>query len=196
MRWLMKHNITLALLNWNGNLLATTLPPTPKSGKLRVRQYQNYCNFEQRFKIASEIVNDKVLHTANLLKELSEYYKEIGIVDIDKIFERKKRMDTLQRRKSIDNLMNYEVRIATFYWEQLAKVFNKLYPNFHFKSRENKSYSWNNNAYDEVNALLNYGYAILEAEIRKCINAVGLDPAIGFLHETTESKTSLVFDLQ
>lgn len=88
--------------------------------------------------------------------------------------------------------MMYEGRIATFYWDCLAKVFNKLYPAFNFKSRKNKSYSWNMNASDEVNALLNYGYAILESEVRKDINAVGLDPAIGFLHELDESKEPLV----
>lgn len=44
------------------------------------------------------------------------------------------------------------------------------------------------NASDEINALLNYGYAILESEIRRDINAVGLDPTIGFLHELAQSK--------
>ena len=38
MRWLMKHNINLTLLNWNGQLLANVLPEQPKSGKLRVKQ--------------------------------------------------------------------------------------------------------------------------------------------------------------
>jgi len=52
------------------------------------------------------------------------------------------------------------------------------------------------NASDEVNALLNYGYAILESEIRKDINAVGLDPTIGFLHELAQTKTLLVYDIQ
>ena len=51
-------------------------------------------------------------------------------------------------------------------------------------------------ASDEINALLNYGYAILESEVRKDINAVGLDPAIGFLHELDESKEPLVYDMQ
>ena len=92
--------------------------------------------------------------------------------------------------------MMYEGRIATFYWDCLAKIFNKLYPSFNFKSRKNKSYSWNMNATDEINALLNYGYAILESEVRKDINAVGLDPAIGFLHELDESKEPLVYDMQ
>ncbi|MGI0014893.1 MAG: CRISPR-associated endonuclease Cas1 [Nitrososphaera sp.] len=45
-------------------------------------------------------------------------------------------------------------------------------------------------------ALLNYGYSILESEVRKAVNAVGLDPAIGFLHELAPSKTPLVYDIQ
>jgi CRISPR-associated protein Cas1 len=52
------------------------------------------------------------------------------------------------------------------------------------------------NASDEINALLNYGYSILESEVRKAINAVGLDSAIGFLHELAPSKNPLAYDIQ
>jgi CRISP-associated protein Cas1 len=52
------------------------------------------------------------------------------------------------------------------------------------------------NASDEINALLNYGYAILESTSRKQINIVGLDPCIGFVHEIDKSKTPLVYDVQ
>jgi CRISP-associated protein Cas1 len=51
-------------------------------------------------------------------------------------------------------------------------------------------------ASDQIYALLNYGYSILESEIRKAINALGLDPAIGFLHELATSKTPLVYNIQ
>ena len=44
--------------------------------------------------------------------------------------------------------------------------------------------------------MLNYGYAILESEIRKNINSVGLDYSIGFLHEINQSRTPLVYDIQ
>ena len=43
---------------------------------------------------------------------------------------------------------------------------------------------------------MNYGYAILESEIRKGINSVGLDYSIGFLHEISQSRTPLVYDIQ
>ena len=44
--------------------------------------------------------------------------------------------------------------------------------------------------------MLNYGYSILESEVRKTINSVGLDYSIGFLHEINQSHTPLVYDLQ
>jgi CRISPR-associated protein Cas1 len=47
-----------------------------------------------------------------------------------------------------------------------------------------------------VNVMLNYGYALLEGECLRAINAVGLDPHVGFLHEMNPSKNSLAYDLQ
>lgn len=194
-RWLMKHDVPITLLNWNGNLLGTTLPKEPKNGKLKVMQYQTYLDSKKRFGIASGIVQEKITHTKNMVAELARYYSEVNMHEVERMFSVEK-ANFVNGLQSIGNLLNYEGRIATFYWGIIAKIFNKLQPEFHFVKRGNKSYSWNMNASDEVNALLNYGYAILESEIRKDINAVGLDPAIGFLHELAYSKTPLVYDLQ
>ena len=92
--------------------------------------------------------------------------------------------------------MTYEGRIAGIYHDNLIKIFNQLYPKFNFTGRKNKANSRNCNASDEINALLNYGYAILESEIRKAINGIGLDYSIGFLHEINQSRTPLVYDVQ
>lgn len=197
-RWLMKHDISITLLNWNGNLLGVTLPQGPKSGRLRVLQYGKYLDQKARYAIAAKTVEQKIANSYNLLKELARFY---GVLDA-KLIERTFASEEVNYKqnhagKNVNNLlMMYEGRIATFYWDCLATVFNKLYPNFHFQSRKNKSYSWNMNASDEINALLNYGYAILESEVRKDINAVGLNPAVGFLHDLDESKEPLVYDLQ
>ena len=82
------------------------------------------------------------------------------------------------------------------YLENLTRIFDQLHPEFNFTGRKNKSNSRNYNASDEINALLNYGYAILESEIRKAINSVGLDYSVGFLHEVNQSRTPLVYDIQ
>jgi len=204
MRWLMKHNINLTLLNWDGQLLANILPEQPKSGKLRIKQYQKYLDSTDRFEIALKIIQTKVNNSLNLLEELSKYYESIDFTKIRKSAEKEdlflldimKNSENQDILKSIKQLMTYEGRIAGIYLGNITTIFDQLNPEFHFTGRKNKTNSRNYNASDEINALLNYGYAILESEIKKVINAVGLDYSIGFLHEINQSRTPLVYDIQ
>ncbi len=46
-----------------------------------------------------------------------------------------------------------------------------------------------------VGALLNYGYALLEAESRVAILGLGLDLGMGFTHADTDKRDGFVFDL-
>jgi len=195
MRWLVKHNIPITMLNWNGNLLSVTLPKEPVSSKLRLKQYEIYQDEKRRYDIAYPIVKEKIKQSINLLNELSKYY---NTVDINKIKSESKReaMFKLESTYDYHNLMMYEGRVADIYWSQILKTVNKLCPEFNFVSRRGKTNSWNTNASDEVNALLNYGYAILESEVRKDLNSIGLDPSISFLHELKDGRASLVYDVQ
>ncbi|MEM3431654.1 MAG: CRISPR-associated endonuclease Cas1 [Candidatus Micrarchaeia archaeon] len=188
-RWLMKHDILVSVLNWNGNLLSTILPKEPLNGELKIRQYEKYLDKEERVRIASTIIKEKISKSQNMLSELSKYYSEIST----NVFQKELKFIS---KDSLADIMMHEGRIASAYWTELSKVFNKLYPEFHFETRKNHSYSWNMNASDQINALLNYSYALLESVIRKYINAIGLDPSIGFLHEIAKSKMPLVYDIQ
>jgi len=53
----------------------------------------------------------------------------------------------------------------------------------------------NRRAVDPVNALLNYGYALGEAESRRACSALGLDPALGVLHHDRAHRDSLALDI-
>jgi len=188
MRWLSKHDVSVALLNWNGNLLSTTLSQETLNAQLKVKQYEKYLNPESRLYIASQIVKQKVKSSLGLLKALSSFYD----MDLSTINKEIERIDY----DNINSLMMYEGRIASAYWSELTKIFNSLGDHFNFQSRKNLSYSWNMNASDPINALLNYGYAILESMVRKDINTIGFDVSIGYLHEIDHSKHPLVYDLQ
>ncbi|MBK8129495.1 MAG: CRISPR-associated endonuclease Cas1 [bacterium] len=48
---------------------------------------------------------------------------------------------------------------------------------------------------DPVNALLSYGYTILLNQIMSAICTVGLDPYVGYLHNTKYGKPALALDL-
>jgi len=174
MRWLSKHNVSIALLNLNGNLLSTTLSQETLNAQLKVKQYAMYLNPESRLYVASQIVKQKVRSSLILLKALSNFY-DIDFSTINKEIER---MDY----DNINSLMMYEGRIASAYWSELTKIFNVIGKDFNFQSRKNSSYSWNMNASDPINALLNYGYAVLESMVGKDINTIVLDVSIGYLH--------------
>jgi CRISPR-associated protein Cas1 len=211
MRWLSKHDVSVILLNWNGNLLSSTFPKEGNNGQLRIKQYEKYLNAEERTFIAEKIINEKIEKSLVFLENLSNFYKKINFEKIKNIFSKefedfnlkkekikKNKINTEKSdlKKKITDLMMYEGRVASAYWSELSIIFNKIAPEFNFQSRKNLSYSWNMNASDPINALLNYGYAILEGMIRKCINSVGLDLSIGFLHEIAPSKYPLVYDFQ
>jgi len=53
----------------------------------------------------------------------------------------------------------------------------------------------NRNARHPVNALLNYGYAVLESQVRIAIAEIGLDPTLGYLHVCQPGRQALVYDL-
>jgi CRISPR-associated endonuclease Cas1 len=53
----------------------------------------------------------------------------------------------------------------------------------------------NRNATHPVNAMLNYGYAVLESQIRMDVVAAGLDPTMGVIHGRSRGQQGLVLDL-
>ena len=99
--------------------------------------------------------------------------------------------ERLEQCQSLPRLLSIEGRIADIYWRYLQRV---LPVKFGFTSRMHETHQMN--ASDPMNALLNYGYAILESQCRKALNSVGLEPTVGFLHETRQTKYPLVYDLQ
>lgn len=52
----------------------------------------------------------------------------------------------------------------------------------------------NRNAHHPFNAVLNYGYGVLESRVRIAVAETGLDPTIGYLHVNTSGRAALVYD--
>jgi CRISPR-associated protein Cas1 len=92
------------------------------------------------------------------------------------------------------NSLDDEGKASVAYFAELAKVFKAL--GFEFSLRRNAVDSNNSHASTIVNACLNFGYSILEANCRREINSVGLDPSIGFVHSTYHTSEPLVYDSQ
>jgi len=183
-RWLVKHHVQVTFLNWNGKLLTTMLPPESTHVKTKFEQYKAYQDYGLRLGISKKLISAKFERTKLVLEYLEKKYSQVktGFEDESK---------RLNKCKSIPEVMMVEGRAASFYWQQLAKIFPEK---FEFSTREYQKRPWG--AGDQINCLLNYGYAILESECLRTINSCGLDAYVGFLHEQNKGKKPLAYDLQ
>jgi CRISPR-associated protein Cas1 len=188
LRFLALHDIPVTLLRWNGSLLSTILPRGPANGELRVAQIGAYSDPVRRLNIAREFIREKVSKTVDLAGELSRTLP----VFPDPI--RKEAAST--QGVTLNDLRVYEARVAQAHWKEFAKAVESLWPKSGFVSRRSPQRSWNNSAADPTNALLNYGYSLLESACRSAIVSVGLLPEIGLVHEVAPSKFPLAYDLQ
>jgi len=164
------------------------LPRDPVNGPLKIAQIKAYNDHEKRFHVAKKLVEAKAQRTLDVMKWLAARYGELSsLVQADLTNE----LERLEQCQSLPRLLSVEGRIADIYWRFLKQV---LPVKFGFTSRTHETHQMN--ASDPVNALLNYGYAILESQCRKALNSVGLEPTVGFLHEPRQTKYPLVYDLQ
>jgi CRISPR-associated protein Cas1 len=141
-----------------------------------------------KFKIAKALVQAKISLSLAVLEQFGrgcDIERETNLA--------KREAMKLSRAATIAQLRTVEGRVALRYWQAYRKA---LPEPLGFQGRMTTTRQ--NKASDPVNVAVNYGYGFLEAECRMAINAIGLEPSVGFLHEFSDyqTKQSLVYDLQ
>jgi CRISPR-associated protein Cas1 len=175
-------------MNFDGTMISSVLPPMPIKADLRAAQFEACANPRMKLTIAKALVEAKITRSIQVLEWLAERY------DLSReVLLMKREAMSLSRARTIIAVRSAEGRIAVKYWSAYGKV---LPEQLDFQGRGTTSRA--SNASDPVNAALNYGYGFLEGECRRAINAVGLEPSVGFLHDFSDyqTKQSLVYDLQ
>ena len=185
--WLSRNKIPVFILNYDGSVFTSVLPPMPIKADLRAGQLKACEDSEKKQKIAYELVKAKIQRSKDV-KWLAERYdieKDAGKVSLES--------SRLFKAKTVNDIRTVEGRVAQYYWQAVQSIFPET---FCFQSRIIRSHQYN--ASDPVNLALNYAYGFLQCECRKAVSTVGLEPAYGFLHEPADyqTKESLVYDLQ
>ena len=105
------------------------------------------------------------------------------------------RMEEKFRAFSLENQERGAIEASFRGWEGTASrhylvgLAELLPPKYKFKNRSKRP------AYDAFNALLNYTYAILYAQVHLSLMKAGLDPYMGILHADQHRKPTLVYDV-
>src|SRR6266567_7605329 len=110
----------------------------------------------------------------------------------------------VEAARSLDDVRRTEAEGALAYWTAWANLpvtFGKAHASrvpehwLRFGKRGSPITGQPRLAANPANALLNYCYALLEAECRIACLAVGLDPGLGIIHADQKARDSLALDL-
>jgi CRISPR-associated protein Cas1 len=194
LRWLADLGIPLSHLDRDGRILACS---TTAGGDGRLRRLQ----------AAAAGTSTGVDLTRRLLKDkLAGQQSLLPTLDADEKTHASFAAATaaLQRAGTLDELVYAERDAALAYWKAWATVpvaFARkdvpVVPDYwlRFGMRGSPLTSGPRLAINPANALLNYLYAILEAETRIACLALGLDPELGIVHADYRARNSFALDL-
>jgi CRISPR-associated protein Cas1 len=89
----------------------------------------------------------------------------------------------------VDTLRGLEGSAAYIYFAAFDSMIRANREDFFFRGRSKRP------PLDNMNAIMSFLYALLANDVRSALEAVGLDPAMGFLHALRPGRPSLALDL-
>lgn len=194
LRWLSDLGIGFAQIDSDGRLVATS-SAGPSDAPLR-RAQATAAFTETGVEVARGLLRKKLDGQRKVLGSLPA--TPTGQAEFEEASER------LDAATAINELVQAEQDAALAYWQAWRAVeirFRKsdraALPEHwtRFGRRGSPLTSAPRLAINPANALLNYLYAILEAETRIACLALGLDPSLGIVHADFRARDSLALDL-
>lgn len=193
-RWLNRLGIQLIHLDRDGTLLASS---AVAAGDARLRRQQALAaGSPLGVEVARSLMEAKLAGQRRVFDRLDPAAELVAE------FERQRvRLDT---PCSLDEVLAAEREAAQVYWAAWTRVpvrfstrDGKAVPEYWlvFGQRSSLLSGAPRSAINPTNALLNYLYALLEAETRNACLIAGLDPGLGIVHVDYRARDSFALDL-
>lgn len=180
---LMEWRVPIFYIDGHGKIIGHFVNEKQSAARL-FRQLEIFCDPARQLELSREVVAEKIANQRDLLKR---YEKTVDAEKIDKHAKKlKQTSDKLNDMQTLDELRGAEGLASKLYFATFSDLLDQKWK---WKERSQ------NPARDPVNALLNYGYAFLEREVRIAVALASMDARIGFFHANDGRKDSLIFDL-
>ena len=184
--------ISIAILDRAGRFQARIEGPVAGNVLLRRAQYRQA---EAAEDIVCSIVMGKIANQRAVIRRaLRDYGADMDPAARAALATTTDRMAMILRRvqlkdDSIDLLRGSEGEAANLYFAVFDHLIRAPDPELRWTGRSRRP------PLDAMNALLSFLYTLLTHDCRSACEAVGLDPAVGFLHRDRPGRPSLALDL-
>lgn len=185
---LLQNDVDVVFLSYHGTFRGRWVKGEGlKFARLRHAQLQMAGDERRSVEVAKGIVRAKLANQRNLLALLAKDAKTETAATLAQAVDGIERMkrDCSQARDP-DTLRGYEGKAGAFYFAAVGALLDRSWS---FQGR--KYYP----APDPFNAVLSFGYALLQKDISATVQLVGLDPFLGCFHALQYDRPSLVLDL-
>lgn len=193
--WLYETGVAFVHLNADGEVVTVGGPPMLDDVKLRRGQAFAAHN-GTGVVVAKRLVHDKIAGQARALRYVADSAETAAQLAA--------LLPVLDDARSLDRVRYVEARAAAAYWQCwdavpvtfAARDLKKLPEHWGRVGPRRSGISQGPiKATSPAHAMLNYLYAIVEAEATLALRAVGCDPTLGVLHVDASSRPSLACDL-
>jgi len=186
-----KRGLAISFLSTYGRFLARVQGPVSGNVLLRREQYRRADDLEASAAIAGPIVAAKVANSRTVLQRaLRDHPEAEGAAAIeDAVRKLALHIDDLRRDPPLDSLRGIEGDAARAYFAAFDSMVTAQKGDFFFAQRSRRP------PLDNLNALLSFLYTLLVHDAASALEAVGLDPAVGYLHRDRPGRPSLALDL-
>tara|TARA_Y100000588_G_C14129052_1_gene870746 strand:+ start:271 stop:1272 length:1002 start_codon:yes stop_codon:yes gene_type:complete len=139
-------------------------------------------NYSWKLEISRALIDAKIRNSKRVIQKLA-FSRNI---QWDRAFHFNMLAKQIKRADQIDVVRGIEGAAAGYYYREISPFFGKEYE---FKERSRRP------PRDPANSIMSYTYTILANELTAALNAEGLCPGWGALHETFPGRQSLAYDL-
>ena len=184
-------NVAISFLSEQGRFYARVHGPVSGNVLLRREQYRRADIEAVSSEIARAVVIAKIANCRTvLLRAVRDRPDAPEVVAIEAASRRLARLlDELRQPAPLEVVRGREGDAARTYFEVFDHLIAAQKEDFFFRERSRRP------PLDNVNALLSFFYTLLAHDVTAALEAVGLDPAVGFLHRDRPGRPSLALDL-
>lgn len=183
--------VRVSFLTKNGRFLYRVQGLTSGNVLLRKQQYRISEDERLSAPIVRSILLGKLSNSKTVLQRaLRDHADKIkGAVVASAVERLDYALRQVQCESGVDALRGIEGDSAHCYFGVFDELITAQKGDFFFKERNRRP------PLDRVNALLSFVYTLLYHDVRAALEAVGLDPAVGFLHSDRPGRLGLALDL-
>lgn len=186
-----ERGVAISFLSEQGRFLARVEGPVSGNVLLRREQYRRVDVPSARVEMARAFVLAKVANGRTVLQRATrDHDGKAGMEEIERAVRRLSGLlEEIRKEPELATLRGKEGEAANTYFNAFDHLITAQKEDFFFKGRSRRP------PLDNMNALLSFIYTLLAHDASSALQAVGLDPQVGFLHSERPGRPSLALDL-